>query len=132
MDNTNKQPYLVFTAIIIAGILIAGAIVWKRNGTDNSLSASRSSAISAEENKGTVAETSTKNPPANVNIAGEGDDPVLGDPNAKLTMVIFGDFQCHFCKKLEPETTPLIVEKYVKTGKLKIIARDFPFLEKES
>ena len=34
MDNTNKQPYLIFAAIIIAGLMVAGAIIWKQNGAE--------------------------------------------------------------------------------------------------
>lgn len=131
MENSNKHPYLIFIAIIIAGLLVAGAIIWKNDGGLKNQPASSSSSVSEEKNK-EIAETSAKKPPANVNIAGEGDDPILGDVNAPITMVIFGDFQCNFCKKLKTKVEPLIIEKYVKIGKVKIIDRDFAFLGKES
>ena len=34
--------------------------------------------------------------------------PILGDPNAPITIVEFGDYQCHFCEKWFHETKPLI------------------------
>src|SRR5262245_16329594 len=31
-----------------------------------------------------------------------GDAPILGNPDAKVTILIFSDYQCPFCKKVEP------------------------------
>lgn len=122
----SKQPYLLFTAIIIAGLLIAGAIVLKQDNAEQKAQ-SANSALNADS-KSKKDKNEIKIDPKNINIAGEGDDPMLGNPNAPITMAVFKDFQCHFCKKLHMETLPEIVEKYVKTGKVKIIDRDFPFL----
>ena len=54
------------------------------------------------------------------------DDPVLGDENAKVTMVEFSDYQCPFCGRHYSETFNLINSQYVDTGKIKIVFRDFP------
>jgi protein-disulfide isomerase len=54
------------------------------------------------------------------------DDPVKGDPNAPITIIEFSDFQCPFCGKFYRETLPQIKEKYIDTGKVKLIYRDFP------
>ena len=51
--------------------------------------------------------------------------PVLGNTNAPLTMIEFGDYQCTYCKKFFRETEGLVVENYVKTGKVKIMFKDF-------
>lgn len=62
----------------------------------------------------------------------ENDDAVLGDPSAPVTLVEFGDYQCTFCTKFFNETEPTLIEKYVNTGKLKIIFRDFAINGSES
>lgn len=49
---------------------------------------------------------------------------VLGDKNAKVTMVEFTDYQCPFCGRHYTDTHKQLVDKYVKTGKLKIVYRD--------
>lgn len=54
-----------------------------------------------------------------------GDDPVWGDPNAPISMVVFSDFQCPFCATLASEL--LEIEKdWIATNKLKVQYRDFP------
>lgn len=54
------------------------------------------------------------------------DDAVKGDNSAPVTIVEFSDFQCPFCAKFFKLTLPLIEENYIKTGKIKLIYRDFP------
>ena len=54
------------------------------------------------------------------------DDPFLGDKNALITIVEFSDYECPFCKRHFDETLPQLIEKYVDTGKAKIVFRDFP------
>ena len=51
--------------------------------------------------------------------------PVLGNMNAPLTMIEFGDYQCTYCKKFFHETEGSIIENYVETGKVKIMFKDF-------
>ena len=57
---------------------------------------------------------------------GLGDGPFKGAPDARVTLVEFTDYQCPFCARHQKETVPQLLEKYVKTGKLKYIVRDFP------
>ena len=54
------------------------------------------------------------------------DDPVLGNPDAPITIVEFSDFQCPFCAKFHSQTLPLINENYIKSGKVNFVYRDFP------
>jgi protein-disulfide isomerase len=54
------------------------------------------------------------------------DDPVIGDPNAPVTIVEFSDFQCPFCARFFDQTLPQIKQDYIDTGKVKLVFRDFP------
>ena len=58
--------------------------------------------------------------------------PILGDSNAPLTLVEFGDYQCTFCKKFFHETEESIVMNYVKTGKVKMLFKDFIVVDEDS
>ena len=53
-------------------------------------------------------------------------DPVIGDPNAPISIIEFSDFQCPFCARFHIQTLPSILEEYVDQGKVKLIFRDFP------
>jgi protein-disulfide isomerase len=52
--------------------------------------------------------------------------PILGSPNAPLTMVEFTDFQCPFCARFHSQTFPLLRKAHVDAGRLRYIAMDFP------
>jgi len=60
------------------------------------------------------------------------DDAILGDADAPITLIEFGDYQCSFCTRFFNETEPELIEKYVKTGKMKIVFRDLPINGRES
>jgi protein-disulfide isomerase len=54
------------------------------------------------------------------------DDPFKGSETAPVTMIEFSDFQCPFCARFYTQTLSLIEENYIKTGKVKLVYRDFP------
>ena len=58
--------------------------------------------------------------------------PPLGNENAPILLVEFGDYQCHFCNKFFHETEGNIVKNYVETGKVKIIFKDFTIIGPDS
>jgi protein-disulfide isomerase len=55
-----------------------------------------------------------------------------GDQNAPVTLVEFGDFNCGYCGKWTHETLPLITEKYIKTGKVRMAYVHYPILGDDS
>jgi protein-disulfide isomerase len=44
----------------------------------------------------------------------------LGNPNAPVTLQYFGDLECPICKEFTLGVLPAVIQKYVRTGKLKI------------
>jgi len=55
------------------------------------------------------------------------DDPrALGDADAPIVMIEWGDFLCGFCARYARETEPELIERYVDTGMLRIEWRDLP------
>ena len=55
-----------------------------------------------------------------------GDNPVMGESGAKLTLIEFTDYQCGFCSRHARNTAPQIKKEYVDTGKLRYAALDLP------
>ena len=62
----------------------------------------------------------------------ENGSPYLGDPDAPITLVEFGDYQCFFCNKFFHNTEQKILENYVDTGKVKIIFKDLTIIGPDS
>lgn len=51
------------------------------------------------------------------------DGNAMGNPDAPVKMVEYSDFQCPVCARYAQELSPLIVETYIKTGKVYFIYR---------
>ncbi|KER06278.1 putative disulfide bond formation protein D [Marine Group I thaumarchaeote SCGC AAA799-E16] len=58
--------------------------------------------------------------------------PILGDPSAPVTIVEFGDYQCHQCYNWFHNTKPAITRDYIDTGKANLVFVDMAFLGRDS
>jgi len=58
--------------------------------------------------------------------------PILGNPNAPVILVEFGDYQCHFCNVFFHSTEEDILKNYVQTGKVKMIFKDYNIIGPDS
>jgi protein-disulfide isomerase len=56
----------------------------------------------------------------------EGDDMVIGNPNAPVTMIEYASLTCPHCAAFENETWPRLKREYIDTGLVRFIYRDFP------
>lgn len=58
--------------------------------------------------------------------------PVLGDPEAEVTIVDFSDFQCTNCRRFATQTEPQIAKDYVEPGRASIVFKHFPVFGPDS
>jgi len=56
----------------------------------------------------------------------ENGSPIMGDSNAPITILEWGDYQCTFCYKFHQNTLDTINDDFIKTGKVKLLFKDFP------
>ena len=54
------------------------------------------------------------------------DDIVMGSPTAPVTLIEYASMTCPHCAHFAIETFPKIKEKYIDTGKVKYIMREYP------
>jgi len=52
--------------------------------------------------------------------------PVMGKPDAPLTLVEFTDLQCPYCNRFTTTTFEQIKAAYIDTGMVRYVSRDFP------
>jgi protein-disulfide isomerase len=121
MNTNENNPLLLAGSVIIAGLLIAGAVFW--NG----------SRPAAPAGGAPVAKVDIKD----VKTDGE---PFVGQASAPVTIAFWSDFQCPYCKAFEighpqvptPAAFPDILKNYVDTGKVKVVFKDVAFLGEDS
>lgn len=107
------SPYFIPGAILIAGVLIAGAVFYSNRSPGEQ----------------------TANPLGGGQVGGRievsaDDDPFLGPKNAKVTIIEFSDFQCPFCRSFWRSTFDQIKSEYIDSGKsVKFVYRDFPLAQ---
>ena len=69
----------------------------------------------------TAQSTSPTNSSLFAGIQQHGD--TLGKPGAPVTLTVFEDPQCPFCRDWDVETLPTVVDRYVRTGRVKLVYR---------
>ena len=56
----------------------------------------------------------------------ENSAPIIGNKNAKITILEFGDYQCTFCHKFHQQTLNDIKKSYINTGIVNFTYKDLP------
>lgn len=112
---------IIGSVLISLSILISGGAVSIKgfNARGTGVAAADPTAPAAPADPAAPAEPTT----ATVSVD---DDPVLGDPNAPVTIVEFSDYECPFCKRHFDQTYPQLKTDYIETGKVKLVFRDLP------
>lgn len=121
--KTQPNPWMIAT-LVLAGIIIGFAasqfipFLQDKDGSDKTETASETGA----------AQQAYKEPQLTKEqiAALPDDDPFEGEADAPVTLVEFSDFECPYCSKFFRETLPQIKENYIKTGKVRLVYRDFP------
>jgi protein-disulfide isomerase len=54
-------------------------------------------------------------------------DRIMGDPKAPIEIIDYSSMTCPHCRTFHTETLPALKKKYIDTGKVKLVFRDFPF-----
>lgn len=120
-NRSGGSNWTIPIAIVIAGIMIAGAVYY--SGTN----ASRQEVA----NSGKASDLRESSPPAfgsgsvdNIKPIND-QDHILGDPNAPVKVVEFSDTECPFCKRFHP-TMHQLIQEYGQSGQVAWVYRHFP------
>ena len=117
-------------AIVVAGGMISGAIVWTNyNQPPPQVAYLPQPAQAAPDAAQPPTAPAVEADIAKVKLDGAA---FIGDENAPAVMAYWFDYQCPFCKQEEDVVFPQLIKDYVDTGKLKIVYKDFAFLGPDS
>jgi protein-disulfide isomerase len=56
----------------------------------------------------------------------------LGNPRAPVTLTEFADLQCPFCRQYAEAVLPTLVQRYVRSGELRLVFRNLSFIGPDS
>ncbi len=118
--SKSKRDLFLPVSIIAAAVMIGGAILF---------ATLYKSGPAPVNNETTGIATTTTNTQA---LSLGSRDTVLGNANAKVTLIEYGDYQCPFCVAFFTQTESQIIQNYVNTGKVKMVFRNYAFLGPES
>jgi len=139
-DNTEKNITIKKSTYnnILKGIVVAIAFATFLGGYALG-TFGNSDSLSKDEIKEMILEINTNTPmplqpvqaptspptPSTIQVSTD-DDPMIGNPNAPITIVEFSDFQCPFCARFYHDTLSQIEQNYIQTGKANLVFRDMP------
>ncbi|MEZ5648453.1 MAG: DsbA family protein [Alphaproteobacteria bacterium] len=108
-----KKPYFLISLIAIVAIVGIGAwyFITQQGLTSNPATPEHGMALSDAARQALV-------------IAP--DDFVLGKPEAPVTIIEYSSLTCPHCAAFHRETLPLLKERFINTGKAKLVLRDYP------
>ncbi len=115
--NTFMDRYLIPVAVIAAAVIIALAIMFNHGAQAVQQAATTKNGATPTVNI------------ANVKTDGEA---FIGSPTAPVTMAVFLDYQCPYCKQFDQTVLSQLNTNYVQTGKLRVVFKDFQFLGNDS
>ncbi|MEX2013854.1 MAG: thioredoxin domain-containing protein [Parcubacteria group bacterium] len=107
MQTNTQNGYGVPVAIVVAGLLVAGAVFWSGNGS--------SVASNTDTNHAGI------EPRGEFRMPDE-TDHVRGNPDASIAIVEFSDLECPFCAQIHPTLSRIVEEN----EDVKWVFRHFP------
>jgi len=125
IEKQSQSPWAVPAAIIVAGILIAGAVIY--GGGNSNLNANNPSNPSLAGNNNAGIEDGGNKASASLDKIAPitKEDHILGNVNAPVKIVEYSDLECPFCKRFH-ETMNQVMDEYGKSGKVAWVYRHFP------
>ncbi len=119
----HKKDRFLAVSILVAAVLIGGAVVFSTlyHPAANSAPAAAPSAPTAQNGP---TQPSAAAIAAAMQLNSE--DVALGNANAAVTVIEYGDYQCPFCIQFFTQVEPSLVSQYVNTGKAKFVFQEFP------
>ncbi len=122
---------IVASAIVLA-VIVLGVIGWRL--IPPASTASTSTAVTLPTSS-SMADASISGASNSSNLASTllaGSPPTLGSPNASVTIVEFGDYQCPTCGAWYNSQEASLIQNLVDSGRAKLVWRDFDYYGPDS
>ncbi|MDJ0322654.1 thioredoxin domain-containing protein [Cryobacterium sp. PH31-AA6] len=113
------RVYLIASAVAIVVVLGVGF-------------AAQSGTAEQGSTAGGTSEQGSDEPTIDMSRRIDGDPTAFGNRNAPVVLVEYSDYRCPFCGVYARDTLPVLIDEYVKSGKVRIEWRDFTVFGQQS
>ncbi len=124
--NLQSNSTMILVASLIILSFFIGYLFFKVQSLE------KGSNTQTATSQGNSAQPQAPSQPVNIKDVKLEGHPYIGNKDAPVTMAYWLDYQCPFCKRFETDTLPILVDKYIKAGKLRIVFKDYQFLGPDS
>lgn len=114
------NPLLIPISIIVAGVIIAGAMIY------NNISNQK---VATNVTTTTTTATATPTPYPTVTVSLSDVANTQGNSNSKVAIVEYSDYQCPYCALLYANNYSSLKTDYINTNKLLLAYKDFPLTD---
>ncbi len=112
-ERARKRRLFLIGGAIALAVLVAAGLIWSNRDSSDLPSLRVAEAAAALEGIPT-------------------DGHVIGDPDAPIHLVEYGDYQCPACANFSTQVFPLLLSDYIATGQVRFEFRDLAFLGDDS
>ncbi len=122
--NSSKsfyEQYALPVSILVAALIISGTLIGTRTKSVGNPGTAQVGAVAGQPDSGQV-----------VDVKIGSNDHVLGNKNAKVTIVEFADFRCPFCERFFQQAETPMIKEYVDSGKARFVFKNYAFLGQQS
>ncbi len=123
--SSQSNKYMVPLAIVLAGALVAGAVIYSSGKNSTTPTVAGNNANNAVANQQLPQEdTGSLEKIAAISAS----DHIRGNPDAPVKIVEYSDTECPFCKRFH-DTMKQVMDEYGKSGKVAWVYRQFPLVQ---
>lgn len=115
----------------VGTLLAGGGVVYAAPRLGESTPPGRPASAAADTPGGTATgfHSSSATTGFGIDLAG---NPVVGAVDAPVDIYYWSDYECPFCRRFERGAFPKIVENHVRTGTVRLVFIQFPYLSSDS
>ncbi len=118
--NPNKRRNVMIAGLVTVVVVVAAILILVSSGDSNSSAPAANAPLQGLKETKAMLD----------GIPQQGN--ALGKANAPVTLIEYADYQCPFCKQYALGTMPVLINDYVRTGKLRMEFEPLTFIGPDS
>lgn len=118
--NPNKRRNVMIAGLVTVVVVVAAILILVSSGDSNSSAPAANAPLQGLKETKAMLD----------GIPQQGN--ALGKANAPVTLIEYADYQCPFCKQYALGTMPVLINDYVRTGKLRMEFAPLTFIGPDS